>query len=1043
MAARLALALSLLLTSWVVCADQRILLFEDSEGQQTIFDVSQNPQWFTETQQTARGVTDAVFWLKVRISNLSTEDSHRYVVFESNRLGSVVEFEKISEGFRQREHGADVPLNLRASFGTAISFPHNLEERQTGVVYYRISGQHAINLGYSVIDGEVAQRIEARGAAVDAGLTAVAITLLLFNLVIAFYLKAPIYWYLCAFLASTALLILSSTRLYELVGITTNQPALEMAARALLSVTAYILIECFFQRYSYSNSLIKRLRSLLIVAGVLYVTIIVPAAPSVAIRIYGAGGSILAVLAIGYLIINALRAGDKQAWVVLVGFVPLVIGSVSYTLYANAYLGPEAEPVIVGSVVLLGPLFSLLLAFKLKRADRTEELLAQTKFVAEKTGSAYWHLDLTANQMSYNSTFAHRWGLPEDQTLNFNDYIARLSPKVREVVEDAMERVVTSKRHTEQVFQTTQHGMKGRWLKLQLEPVADERGGVIGVVAASTDVTELKQAEINLERAVLDSDEARLRSDSARHAAQETLARLEAVSSAVDMVYWNYNVKSSTVAYGDRFAELHNLKPGGTLNWQEFGRLNLHEPRSLFAQMIMDVLKTGKECRKTHPGIQSGHRNRTYQTICLPDQVVQPISSVTFVTRDITDLMHSQRESERVAAELKRANHALQTLQEKRNQLFGMVAHELRTPVAAIMMMVNQSSDAELLERKSDILRSSRDLLNTIDDMRMLVNPDLKRPIRLETFTVEELNEQISTSVASIVSATGMQYLQHNALPIRSATQSFSSDSYRVRHAVANLIKNACLHSEGSRVSLISRIYQDGLGDEYLQWVVLDDGVGIPEAMVQRLFSAGERGHSKSDGSGFGLYIAKSWIEELGGSVNYLLRQGANLGSEFRVTVPLVRESAESPVEVASESEAQRLKQFSELKVLMVEDEAVLRMLGQKLVGQVVASVDVAENGAVGLERFSEAYDLVLTDYFMPQVNGPEMIKAMRAQGFKGPIIGVTAATIGEQRLDLLDAGADLVLNKPLTKESIIDAFEQLSQSGRLKQTEEQGNHRE
>ena len=1041
MAARLALALSLLLTSWVVCADQRILLFEDSEGQQTIFDVSQNPQWFTETQQTARGVTDAVFWLKIRISNLSTEASHRHVVFESNRLGSVVEFEKISEGFRQREHGADVPLNLRASSGTAISFPHNLEERQTKEVYYRISGQHVMNLGYSVVDGQVAKRIEAPGVAVDAGLTAVAITLLLFNLVIAFYLRSPIYWYLCAFLASTALLILSSTRLYELVGITTNQLAIEMAARAFLCVTTYLLIECFFQRYS--NLLIKKLRSFIIAACVLYAAIIVPAAPSVAIHIYGTGGSILALLAIGYVIINALRAGDKQAWVVLVGFLPLVISSVSYSLYTNAYLGPEAEPVAVGSVVVLGLLFSLLLAFKLKRADRTEELLAQTKFVAEQTGSAYWNLDLTTNQMSYNSTFAHRWGLSEDQTLNFNDYIAMLSPNVREGFQDAMERVVTSKRHTEQVFQTFQHGMEGRWVKLQLEPVADERGEVIGVVAASTDVTELKQAEINLERAVLDSEEARLHSDSARHAAQETIARLEAVSSAVDMVYWNYNVKNSTVVYGDRFAELHSLKPGGTLSWQEFGRLNLHEPRSLFGQMIMDVLKTGKECRKTHPGIQSGHRNRTYQTICLPDQVVQPISSVTFVTRDISDLMRSQRESERVAAELKRANHALETLQEKRNQLFGMVAHELRTPVAAIMMMVNESNDAELLERKSDILRSSRDLLTTIDDMRMLVNPDLKRPIRLETFTVEELNEQISTSVASIVSATGMQYLQHNALPIRSATQSFSSDSYRVRHAVTNLIKNACLHSEGSRVSLISRIYQDGLGDEYLQWVVLDDGVGIPEAMLLRLFSAGERGDSKSDGSGFGLYIAKSWIEELGGSVNYRLRQGANRGSEFRVTVPLLRESAGSPVEVASESEAQRLNQFSKLRVLMVEDEAVLRMLGQKLVGQLVASVEVAENGAVGLELFSEEYDVVLSDYFMPQVNGPEMIKVMRDQGFKGAIVGVTAATIGEQRSDLLGAGADLVLSKPLTKESIIEAFEQLFHSGRLKQPEVQGNQRE
>ena len=72
----------------------------------------------------------------------------------------------------------------------------------------------------------------------------------------------------------------------------------------------------------------------------------------------------------------------------------------------------------------------------------------------------------------------------------------------------------------------------------------------------------------------------------------------------------------------------------------------------------------------------------------------------------------------------------LEALSRKRSQLLGMVAHELRTPVATIMMIANEPDEEEWRRNRTSILSASRDLINTIDDMRLLINPDLKRPVR-------------------------------------------------------------------------------------------------------------------------------------------------------------------------------------------------------------------------------------------------------------------------------------------------------------------------
>lgn len=161
----------------------------------------------------------------------------------------------------------------------------------------------------------------------------------------------------------------------------------------------------------------------------------------------------------------------------------------------------------------------------------------------------------------------------------------------------------------------------------------------------------------------------------------------------------------------------------------------------------------------------------------------------------------------------------LEEVARKRSQLFGMVAHELRTPVAAISMMTDEHDTEEWQNDRQAIKRTVGDLLNTIDDMRLLINPELVRPVRPEDFTVSDLNGAIASSVASIVAATGVQYQQYNALAMPLIDDEFNADTYRVRVAVTNIVKNACLHSRGSQVWMVSRMYTDQ-GEDFLEWLV-------------------------------------------------------------------------------------------------------------------------------------------------------------------------------------------------------------------------------
>jgi len=363
----------------------------------------------------------------------------------------------------------------------------------------------------------------------------------------------------------------------------------------------------------------------------------------------------------------------------------------------------------------------------------------------------------------------------------------------------------------------------------------------------------------------------------------------------------------------------------------------------------------------------------------------------------------------------------LEAMARKRDLLYATVAHELRTPISSVSLMANEDAPNDWAARQRQVQIICRDLIHTLDDMRRLVHPEANREIGFERFTITELIQAVSTAVSAHTAMTGVRFVIESLLLDSDTERLYVSDLYRIKIVLVNLIKNACIHSQGTEVRFAVEQISRSTQADFIRFSVIDDGVGISETEIEELFQPFKRGASKSDGTGLGLHIAQSWIADVGGRLIY---EPQAKGSRFIVELDLqfAHEMANALPSASLESSVSSAKLMSDLIVLMVEDEPMLRMVGQKVLEKLFKRVDLAANGLEALERVEkEAYDLILTDYFMPQMNGLELIKSLKQRAYSGLIVCITAATLGSEIEDLEAAGAHKVFAKPLNKEALKD----------------------
>ncbi len=244
--------------------------------------------------------------------------------------------------------------------------------------------------------------------------------------------------------------------------------------------------------------------------------------------------------------------------------------------------------------------------------------------------------------------------------------------------------------------------------------------------------------------------------------------------------------------------------------------------------------------------------------------------------------------------------------------------------------------------------------------------------------------------------------------------------SARLRQVLTNLIDNAVKFTSAGSVHLHANA-GDAAGKLTLRFDVTDTGIGFGEFHKERLFKPyvqADRAKA-SRGTGLGLSIAKRLVDLTGGQIGCESAPGQ--GSLFWFTIPAER------AEGTASKEAQATKGLYG-HVLVVEDNAVNRMLIGAYLEEFGLTYDIVENGTAALERLAaKDYDLVLMDIMMPELDGVDTTKRIRKLGGDAaevPIVALTAHAMKGDREDYLAAGMDAYVSKPIRGRELYGALE-------------------
>ncbi len=389
---------------------------------------------------------------------------------------------------------------------------------------------------------------------------------------------------------------------------------------------------------------------------------------------------------------------------------------------------------------------------------------------------------------------------------------------------------------------------------------------------------------------------------------------------------------------------------------------------------------------------------------------------VFFVEED-RDEMHRK---EMLAHQYEAQLEAERTANQAKSLFFSSVSHDIRTPLNAIigfseLLERGVPDEAERTRYISSIRSSGKVLARLVDDIL-----DLSK---LENGKLEIIKEptDVPTLAREVIAACEV-VRSRKALVLRSEIDEMpwvKVDPQRVRQILYNLLSNAYKYTDKGSVTV--RVgWQDGT----LTLSVADTGKGISEANVAHILQPFVQLVDKNhrDGTGLGLPICQKLATLMGGKLTVTSKVG--VGSTFTVSLRDVS-TAEPPIS-QSEPSKHPVSSFSPARVLVVDDSSINRMVLKAMLARSgVTDVAMAENGRAALAALKESpdFDMVFSDLWMPEMDGNELIHAIRADAKLAhlPVYLVTADV--EARNQAESNGFTSILLKPITLEKLQRLF--------------------
>ena len=372
----------------------------------------------------------------------------------------------------------------------------------------------------------------------------------------------------------------------------------------------------------------------------------------------------------------------------------------------------------------------------------------------------------------------------------------------------------------------------------------------------------------------------------------------------------------------------------------------------------------------------------------------------------------------------------------KREFLFNM-SHDIRTPMNAIIgftaLAQTHIDDRDQVE---DYLKkisvSSQHLLSLINDVLDMSRIESgKVTLEAKPVHLPELVHELRDIVQAVVSEKDLS-LTLDTVGVEN--EDVIADPLRLEQILINVLANAVKFTpDGGQISLwIVQKDTAPAGYADFEFHIKDNGIGMSEEFQKHIFEqfARERTStvSKIQGTGLGMAITKSLVDMMGGRITVKSEQGK--GSEFTISLRFpIGEAKTEQTPPAAKASASAGK-----KLLVVEDNELNLEIASTLLKEAGFEVDTAENGKIAVEKVEAAsadrYDLILMDIQMPEMDGYEATRRIRAlpdaKKAALPIVAMTANAFEDDRKNALRAGMNGHIAKPLDIQKLFQVLSEL-----------------
>jgi len=369
--------------------------------------------------------------------------------------------------------------------------------------------------------------------------------------------------------------------------------------------------------------------------------------------------------------------------------------------------------------------------------------------------------------------------------------------------------------------------------------------------------------------------------------------------------------------------------------------------------------------------------------------------------------------------ELIKAKEIAEESSKSKEAFFTNMSHEIRTPMNGIVGLSDLLTKTPLNDKQTEYLgaikKSSKNLLVIINDLLDFSKIEAgKIEIVKSPFDIYEV---VNDAVNLLKVKAEQKGLIMKTEIAENVPHVLMGDPVRINQILTNLLSNSVKFTLKGEVKTIVQLKSETDAQTEITFQVSDTGMGIPEKMHDKIFDVFVQAHSSKlgtfGGTGLGLAIVKKLVTIMNGNIFFNSKE--NEGTTFTFSLPF--EKGTGNIELPEKEELIPEVPLN-LSVLVAEDNAINQLLVSEILSEWKCSVDIVETGVLAIEKVKQKnYDVILMDIQMPELNGVDATKTIRAmeniEKRTVPIIALTAHATQQEKTNSFSAGVNEYITKP------------------------------